>query len=91
MAKSPYHVSLARSAVKTLRKLPQDVRRRVVRAIEPLQSDPRPHGAKKLTGTEDLYRLRCGDYRIIYQIDDRNVTLLVVRIGHRGDVYRPGT
>lgn len=83
-----YAVIYKPSADKALRKLPVNTQRRIVRAIEPLQSDPRPQGAKKLTGTEDLYRLRAGDYRIVYQIDDRNVTVLVVRIGHRGDVYR---
>jgi mRNA interferase RelE/StbE len=90
MAKARYQVTLAPSAVKALRQLPDDARRRIVRGIESLEADPRPPGVKKLTGTDDLYRIRVGDDRIIYQIDDPDVTVLVLRIAHRGDVYRKG-
>lgn len=76
--------------MKALRKLPDDARRRIVRTIEPLETDPRPPGVKKLAGSEDLYRVRAGEYPIIFQIDDRDVTVLIVRIAHRSDVYRKG-
>ncbi|HEX6573503.1 MAG TPA: type II toxin-antitoxin system RelE/ParE family toxin, partial [Gemmatimonadaceae bacterium] len=57
-------------------------------AIDLLAVDPRPHGAVKLSGDEDLYRIRTGDYRIIYSVVDRVLTILVIAIGHRREVYR---
>mgnify|MGYP001580816136 FL=1 len=56
--------------------------------MDALAATPRPKGVKKLTGTDDLYRIRVGDYRIVYQIHDDRLIVLVVRIGHRRDVYR---
>ena len=57
-------------------------------AIEALADEPRPPGVKKLVGSEHIYRIRVGDYRVIYGIDDRALLLLVQRIRHRSDVYR---
>lgn len=57
-------------------------------AIESLESDPRPVGCKKLVGSDHTYRLRIGDYRVVYEIQDDILVILVVRIRHRGDVYR---
>ncbi len=54
-----------------------------------VEADPRANGAEKLTGTEDLYRVRVGDWRIVYAIRDRELVVIVVRIGHRGDACRP--
>lgn len=59
----------------------------VVTALEGLEQDPRPRGVEKVRGTE-LWRIRQGDYRAIYHIDDREQAITVVRIGHRKDVYR---
>ncbi len=53
-----------------------------------LAEEPRPDGVKKLAGSDDLYRVRVGDYRIIYQIRDATVLVVIIRVGHRGDVYR---
>jgi mRNA interferase RelE/StbE len=53
-----------------------------------LAGDPRPHGCKKLRAKHDQYRIRIGDYRVIYEIDDKTVTVLIVRISHRKDAYR---
>ena len=64
-----------------------DVLRRLEEAISGLGEEPRPQGARKLQGVEDLYRIRVGDYRVIYQIQDKALVVLVVKIGHRGEVY----
>ncbi len=61
---------------------------RIETKIDGLARDPRPRGVKKLAGEEELYRLRVGDYRIIYQVRDRVLVVLVVNVGHRRDVYR---
>ena len=84
----PYRVEVKKSAVKEIAALPKRDQRRVVRVIDALADDPRPEGVRKLTGAEDAYRIRVGDYRIIYQIADDVLTVLVVRVGHRKDIYR---
>ena len=83
-----YRVIVARSARKELERLPRAVSDRVLDALERLQEQPRPLGSKKLRGSEDLWRVRIGDYRVVYAIaDDRRVVdVLVIR--HRRDVYR---
>jgi mRNA interferase RelE/StbE len=92
VATAGYHVFFAPAADRQLRKLPENVQRRIVRATEALQSDPRPPGSVKLQGEEDLHRIRIrvGDWRVVYQIQDRELLVLVVRVGHRRDVYRRG-
>ena len=60
---------------------------RLLTATEKLSADPRPPGCRKLAGTSDRYRIRIGDYRIIYRVDDGKVTVLVLLIGHRREVY----
>ena len=85
-----YKVFFQPSALRELRKLPRDVQVRVVARAEALAKNPRPEGVKKLAGLEELYRLRVGDYRVIYQIQDQRLVVLVVRIRHRRDVYRKG-
>jgi mRNA interferase RelE/StbE len=63
-------------------------RQRLVRRIELLGEDPRPAGCQKLTGGADRYRVRQGQYRIVYEIRDDELVVLVVKLGHRRDVYR---
>jgi mRNA interferase RelE/StbE len=70
-----------------VKKLPRPVRDRVLAAIVDLQGDPRPHGAKKLAGEQTAWRLRIGDYRVIYDVFDTKLTVTVVRAGHRREVY----
>ena len=82
-----YRVLLKRSAAKDLEALPVKDRRRVVRRIQGLASEPRPAGCEKLSGQEK-FRLRQGDYRILYSVDDPEAEVTVVKIGHRHDVYR---
>jgi mRNA interferase RelE/StbE len=82
-----YRVLITRSAEKEIERLPDGVRRLVVRRILALADDPRPHGSQKLSG-EDKYRIRQGDYRVVYTIEDAVVTVTVVRVAHRSDAYR---
>jgi mRNA interferase RelE/StbE len=75
------------SAVKEIEVLPQRDRRRIVGRIQGLSSDPRPPGCEKLSG-QDKYRVRQGVYRVVYSVDDEELSILVVKIGHRKEVYR---
>jgi mRNA interferase RelE/StbE len=82
-----YSLSIKRSAAKELGQLPPKDRGRIVARIQLLAQDPRPQGAEKLSGQE-RYRIRQGDYRILYEIEDDILRVMVVKIGHRRDVYR---
>lgn len=75
-------------AAKQLAAISSIYRKRIVGRIDALQVDPRPSGCKKLRGAYDLYRIRIGDYRVVYQIRDKELLVLIVRIGHRNEVYR---
>ena len=88
MAQRRYSVVTAPAVDKQLSRLPRSIQRRLVETIEGLESNPRPHGAKKLEGHDNLWRVRVGNYRIIYTLEDERLLVLVVKIGHRGDVYR---
>jgi mRNA interferase RelE/StbE len=81
-----YQVNLKKSVIKDLEKLPDIVLKRVQKTILALSDNPRPEGCKKLKGRDD-YRVRVGDYRILYFIDDEIVTIEVVRLQHRKEVY----
>lgn len=82
-----YSVIVAPAAKRDLKRLPAEAVRRVASAIDDLAEEPRPHGSAKLQGATDLYRIRIGDYRVIYQIHDRQLRILIVRVGHRRDIY----
>ncbi|MFN8177507.1 MAG: type II toxin-antitoxin system RelE/ParE family toxin [bacterium] len=82
-----YRLLIKTSAVKELESLPQKDRRRIVRRVQALAENPRPPGAEKLTGVE-LYRVRQGDYRVLYEIADAAETITVIKVGNRRDVYR---
>lgn len=83
-----YAVEISPGAEREFRKLDHETQRRLRPRIEALASEPRPAGAKKLKGREDLWRIRAGDYRIVYEVRDRILVVLVVRIAHRREVYR---
>ncbi|HUT76204.1 MAG TPA: type II toxin-antitoxin system RelE/ParE family toxin [Polyangia bacterium] len=83
-----WSVELAPAAERSLRKLPLETARRVARSLARLEADPRPPGAVKLAGEDDLYRIRVGDFRVVYQVRDKVLVVLVLKIGHRRDVYR---
>ena len=82
-----YSVLIRRSAEKEIEQVPLRDRQRIVARIAALSSDPRPPGCVKLSGREK-YRIRQGAYRIVFTIDDAVVTVIVVRVAHRRDVYR---
>jgi len=83
-----YQVKLARKAVKSLKKISKPHLSKVLEAIEKLELDPKPKGCKKLVGQVDLWRIRVGDYRIIYSIESEVKVILITQIGSRGDVYK---
>jgi len=87
MGDAGFRVEIAPLARRQIRKLDRKAQQAVVDRIEQLGSAPRPAGVKKLVDTDDLYRVRVGDYRIIYQIRDRELVVLVVKVGHRRNVY----
>lgn len=82
-----YRVEVAAAAVRQLRKLDRPAQRRVQAAIELLAAEPRPSGAKKLVGGNGEWRVRTGDYRIVYEIHDNVLLVLVVAVGHRREIY----
>lgn len=83
-----YQIEFTTSAAKEYRALPREIKRRVSVAIDGLSQEPRPHGVRKLSGHERLYRIRVGEYRILYEIDDDRVLILVTRVRHRNEAYR---
>ena len=83
-----YEIEFTASAARSFRKLDDATQRRVALKIDALGTDPRPRGAVKLSGADNIFRLRFRDYRILYSIEDRKLIVLVVAIGHRRDVYR---
>lgn len=84
----PYEVYLERQPEKLLKKLPGHEVRRLDAAIRALATNPRPSGCKKLVGGADTYRIRVGDWRILYVIEDNRLIVLVVRIAQRDSVYK---
>jgi mRNA interferase RelE/StbE len=83
-----YAVEFSPSAAREFRKLAPEIQRRLSPHIDSLAQKPRRSGAKKLKGREDLWRIRVGDYRIVYEVRDRTLVVLVVRVAHRRDDYR---
>jgi mRNA interferase RelE/StbE len=83
-----YRVEFLPRADKQLRALPHLLQARIARAVRSLAENPRPPGCVKLADTDDLWRIRVGDYRVIFHIQDAKLLVLVVRIGHRRDVYK---
>ena len=86
-----HRITIEPAAVRELAKLPIDVRQAVADAISALADEPRPPGVKKLSGSKGSYRIRVGDYRVLYTIADRVLTVVVVKVGNRRDVYRPSS
>lgn len=82
-----YRLEIKRSAAKEIAVLPRSVCQRVVAKIQLLASDPRPNGCEKLSGAEK-YRVRQGDYRILYEIIEATKAVVIVKVGNRKDVYR---
>ena len=83
-----YEVEVSDSAKDFLKTISKADAKRIAKKIDKLVEDPRPRGVEKLTGEENLYRIRSGDYRVIYEIEDRILFILVLKVGHRKEVYR---
>lgn len=83
-----YRIKIDKKAQRQFESLAISVQNKIEKKIDDLAQNPRPHGVEKLAGEEDLYRIRVGDYRVIYQIQDKILLVLVVKIGHRREVYR---
>jgi mRNA interferase RelE/StbE len=83
-----YRIEIAPAAVRQLRRLDTSARRRIQAAIELLADQPRPSGAKKLVGGDGEWRARTGDYRVIYEVRDDVLLVLVIAVEHRRDIYQ---
>jgi mRNA interferase RelE/StbE len=83
-----YSVEISRTAERQLKSIPHADQRRLATAMLALATDPRPHGSRKLSGYEDVFRVRIGRYRILYSVSDTVLIVIVLKIGDRKDVYR---
>jgi len=82
-----YSVEVAPAAVRQIKKLERSVQRKILARIDRLADDPRPPGCVKLSGRGDIYRVRIADFRILYTVVDATLIVLVLKVGHRRDVY----
>lgn len=82
-----YEVRITPAALKQLARLPKAAKTRIDTHLVALAGNPRPHGAKKLEGSDDLYRTRVGDYRVLYYVRDAVLLVLIVKVGQRGGFY----
>ena len=83
-----YRLTFAHSAIKELGRLDPPIARRVMTSVEKLSRDPRPSGCVKLQGSESRWRIRIGDWRVVYTVDDGARIVDIVAVRHRSDVYR---
>ena len=86
--KVSYELRWKRSAAKELKKLPREVARKVLGVVEQLPSAPHPPGSRKVVGTAHTFRIRVGDYRVVYTVLATELLIEVIRVGHRKEVYR---
>jgi len=83
-----YRIEVSATAEKQIRKLRREDQLRVLRAIRDLAGDPRPPGSRKLRGYDDVFRIRIGTFRVIYGVEKGRLLILVLKVGHRRDIYR---
>ncbi len=83
-----YKVSIKNSALKEIQQIPKSFRIRIIETIDSLAVDPRPKGVKKLENFKNSYRVRVGQYRIVYEIEDRQLRIEVIKVANRKEVYR---
>ena len=83
-----YTIEVRPGARRDLKALPREMLPRISRKIDSLANNPRPRGVEELSGSEDSYRVRVGDYRILYEIRDDVILVIIVRVRHRREVYR---
>jgi mRNA interferase RelE/StbE len=84
----PYEIQFKSSAWKAFNKLEGEARGRIAEAVMSLAENPRPRKARKLSGKGDFYRIRSGDYRVIYEVREKALVVLIVKVGHRREVYK---
>jgi mRNA interferase RelE/StbE len=87
VSNATYAVIIVRSAQKEIKALDQAIRARILQALHSLSSDPRPSGCRKLVGAQNRWRVRVGDYRIIYEINDAGSSLNIIAVRHRSKAY----
>jgi mRNA interferase RelE/StbE len=85
-----YRLEFLAAARRDLKRLPKPIQVRIAEAVRDLAENPRPPGVKKMAGEPNAWRLRVGDYRVVYEIHDGRLLILVIRLGHRKDIYRQG-
>lgn len=83
-----YDIEITRTAEKQLKALPREDQRRLAATFLALADEPRPRGSRKLTGYDDVFRVRVGRYRVLYSVSDRKLTIIILKLGHRREVYR---
>lgn len=82
-----FRIEFTTAAAREIRKLDPQIRRRILSGVTDLERDPRPHGCRKLAGYDNAWRIRVGDYRVLYEVLDEQVLVTVVRVAHRRTVY----
>jgi mRNA interferase RelE/StbE len=83
-----YRIEVSATAERQIRKLPRADQTRVVRVIQALAADPHPTGCRKLSGYDDVFRVRIGRYRVLYSIEGRRLVIIILKVGDRKDIYR---
>ena len=83
-----YRIEVSATAEKQIRKLPRDEQMRVLRAIRPLANEPNPPGSRRVRGYDDVFRIRVGTYRVLYRVEGRRLLIIILKIGHRREIYR---
>lgn len=83
-----YRIEVSATAERQLKKIRREDAIRILRSISLLAGDPRPAGCRKMSGYEDIYRIRTGNYRVIYEIDGQQIVIVILKIGHRREAYR---
>jgi mRNA interferase RelE/StbE len=85
---APYKIEVSATAERHLKRIRREDKVRILRAISLLANEPRPSGCKKMSGYDYIYRIRIGNYRVIYEIDGKQIIIIILKIGHRREVYR---
>ena len=83
-----YQIEWKKSAIRELKHLDRKIIQRIIYAVDSLPKNPFPTGVRKLTGSEKTYRIRVGDYRVVYEVHTKTITIEIIRVRHRKDVYR---